>query len=284
VRKILRKFVTLVLLISLIGSIAYTSSASTAKSKNDMISSFTYRNSTVETYEDSNYRLVKYFENDICIQESLLIKDTGDIYYNDISSRMYTSKSLDNLTISNFNYVQKYNLSDFVTNFTEPETQNRAYEEPVTYSFIRSKSWYDDNAYNFARLYGGTSMKAYSTRSWVFAIGASFTLVCTALGFIPGVAGLILTAVEVVGGLLMDVLLVEEWYRDYFWKYMINQVYPTTDRFTAYSTEYVYERYKRYNLNDGGTDYELVYTSDYYNNSPEFQEELVNNIGYYFIF
>ena len=78
-KKLLRQIITLALLVSLIGSIAYTSSASTAKSKNDMISSSTYGNSTIETYEDSNFRLVKYFENDICIQQALLIKDTGDL-------------------------------------------------------------------------------------------------------------------------------------------------------------------------------------------------------------
>lgn len=246
--KLLRKIVTLVLLISLIGSIAYTSSASTAKSKNDMISSSNYGNSTIETYEDSNFRLVKYFENDICIQETLLIKDTGDLYYNDVSSRMYTSKSLDNLTISNFNYVQKYNVSDFVTYCEKPENQSKG----VSYSFIRSKGWYDDGVYHFASLYGGTDMYVYEAGNWAWNAGTALAIIVAVLAFIPNIAILITATVGLAGGLILQALYVKETYRDYFWKYMICQVYPTYDRFTAYSAA--------------------------------FCEELVNNIGYYFIF
>ena len=278
--KLLRKIVTLVLLISLIGSVAYTSSASTAKSKNDMISSSTYGNSTIETYEDSNSRLVKYFENDICIQQALLIKDTGDLYYNDISSRMYTSKSLDNLTISNFNYVQKYNVSDFVTYCEKPENQSKG----VSYSFIRSKGWYDDfDVWHFARLYGGTDMYVYEAGNWAWNAGTALAIIVAVLAFIPNIAILITATVGLAGGLILQALYVKETYRDYFWKYMICQVYPTYDRFTAYSAEYLYQREKRYTLNDGNTDWEQIYYSDYYGSSS-FWEELVNNIGYYFIF
>jgi hypothetical protein len=220
-------------------------------------------------------------ENDICIQQALLIKDTGDLYYNDISSRMYTSKSLDNLTISNFNYIQKYNVSDFVTYRETPESQTRG----VSYSFIRSKGWYDDfDVWHFARLYGGTGMNAYQVKDWSFPAGSAFSVVCAVLAQITNIAGWILSIAEVVGGIIIGALYAEEWYRDYYWKYMINQVYPTTDRFTAYSAEYLYRRDKRYNLNDGSTDFEQIYYSSYYDGSSAFCEELVNNIGYYFIF
>ena len=278
--KFLRKIVTLVLLISLIGSVAYTSSASTAKSKNDMISSSTYGNSMVETYEDSNFRLVKYFENDICIQQALLIKDTGDLYYNDISSRMYTSKSLDNLTISNFNYVQKYNVSDFVTYRETPESQTRG----VSYSFIRSRSWYDDGVYHFARLYGGTGMNTIKTRWWNIAAGTALAVVFQLLGGIPNIATAIYGWVAIGAGLTLEIILAEEYYHDYYWKYMINQVYPTIDRYTAYSSEFVYRTEKRYTINDGNVWWGETYYSNYYDGSSAFCEELINNIPYYFIF
>jgi hypothetical protein len=64
---------------------------------------------------------------------------------------------------------------------------------------------------------------------------------------------------------------------------MINQVYPTTDRFTAYSAEYLYQTDRRYNLPNYETAWETIYYTDYYASSA-FHEELVNNIGYYFIF
>ena len=280
--KLLRKIVTLVLLISLIGSVAYTSSASTAKSKNDMISSFTYGNGTIETYEDSNSRLVKYFENNICIQEALLIKDTGDLYYNDISSKMYTSKSLDNLTVSNFNYVQKYNVSDFVTYCEKPESQSKG--EGVSYSFIRSNSWYDDGVYHFARLYGGTDYNVYSTKYWYLAAGTAVSLVLSILFHIYNIEYYIELLIPAAGGFILSSILAVEWYRDNYWKYMINQVYPTTDRFTAYSSEFVYQTMKRYTLNNGDTEWEQIYYSNYYDGSSAFCEELVNNIPYYFIF
>ena len=280
-KKLLRQIITLALLVSLIGSIAYTSSASTAKSKNDMISSSTYGNSTIETYEDSNSRLVKYFENDICIQQALLIKDTGDLYYNDISSRMYTSKSLDNLTVSNFNYVQKYNVSDFVTYCEKPESQSKG----VSYSFIRSKGWYDDSdVWHFARLYGGTGVNIIKTRWWNFAVGTAVSLVLAVLCHINNIEYLVELLVPQAGGFILAAIFAEEWYRDYYWKYMICQVYPTIDRFTAYSSEFVYRTEKRYTLNSGDTEWEQIYYSNYYDGSSAFCEELVNNIPYYFIF
>jgi len=279
-KKLLRQIIALALLVSLIGSIAYTSSASTAKSKNDMISSSTYGNSTIETYEDSNFRLVKYFEDDICIQQALLIKDTGDLYYNDISSRMYTSKSLDNLTVSNFNYVQKYNESDFVTYCETPESQTRG----VSYSFIRSRPWYDDGVYHFARLYGGTGMNTIKTRWWNIAAGTAVAVVLAYLGDITNISTYIYRWVAIGAGFTLEIILADEYYHDYYWKYMINQVYPTTDRFTAYSSEFVYRTEKRYTINEGYTEWEQTYYSNYYDGSSAFCEELINNIPYYFIF
>lgn len=218
---------------------------------------------------------------------SIIDKRHWEIYYNDISSRMYTAKSLDNLTASKFNYVQKYNTSDFVTSYTEPTRDSDFYEEPVNYSYICCRPWYDDNVYNFARLYGGIYICSYTTNSWTIPIGTQFSVACVVLGFIDDIGSWIATFIDVVGGVILEIIFAKEIVKDYCWKYMINKIYPVTDRFTAYSGGFVYRTDRRYDLPDYTVAWETIYDSSYYYDyysSSAFHEELIDYIGYYFIY
>ena len=217
----------------------------------------------VSIVDSSDERIVVYYENDIQKQKAILYKESGEIYYYDLSLQNDLSRFFsDSDNISSKSYAEKYNIADFIVDMgvNDASVMDKdivAKISRTSYTLLKSKLTAEPSGERFYRyLYGYKDEKQYEQNSWHFKAGIAFSVVVTAIGYIPGIPGKV---AGVVGGALISAVTVQEWIKERFWVYKFNQTSPTVIEFVC-RNQFTYEKQKRVEINGDTGYWETFYT------------------------
>lgn len=207
--------------------------------------------SRISMQENDEKRIVVFYQNSVLKQVAILQKETGDIYYYDMSqcNAVMDSYSVNENSESRL-YTAKYNVQDFVQDSDAEEISN--IERSSLYSdsdfrYLKSKI-YEDMGQTYKRyLYGYTDSKQYEQNSWHFEAGTALTVVMAVIGFMTEVDPRI-AAIASAAGYLLSKLTTTEWIKEMFWVYKFRQTSPTTIEFVC-SLQFTYEKQRRVEVN-----------------------------------
>lgn len=287
--KIIHPLISFTIIFSLLLTVS-TVSASSESAINGNTATVAIGDGLLTIAEKDGFRIVQYVENGRCTQEAITSLETGDIYYKDLNNGKIKATNLNSakkIDLSEYTYDENYSISDFTTVIENPEIIPAPQTRGTFYYQIDTYGYYDDyNEYWAGYFFAGQGWEKYQSRSWHFPAGTALSVVTSVLGLlITGLTGLVTALVGVVGGFILNILSVNEWEKDYFWRYKIVQSSPEV--FTGYTAKYVYQTDTRYDLNNGDTDWETTYYSSYYDSyyqSSTFRDQLIQNIPYHFCF
>lgn len=215
----------------------------------------------------SDTSIVKYYEKDVLKQTTVYNKATGEIGYKEFDSK----KGLNEVKRE-----QKYRIEDFISQPTKRNMNNngqrlitgRSYQD---FSLLLSKIVYTNNQPYVRWLYGYTDQKAYNHYNWLFYAGTGISVIVAVVGgvvgyFVSQLASWIISAVGVVGGVIVSFLDISNHAIDYYWKYKFEQNHPTYQEFIC-TADFVYKTEMEYLVNNSlywettyeKPDYEIVF-------------------------
>lgn len=254
-KKLMKRIISLIIIATLLIS-PTTVNAATPTQDTKQIQSELHtielgNNSKINMVENDAKRIVAYYQGDTLKQLAVLQKETGDIYYYDVSE---CSIAFKNYSISENDvpktYTAKYNIRDFMLDTGAEkiyDINNTSVYSNQEFRYLKSKI-YDDLGQTYKRyLYGYTDSKQYEQNSWQFAAGTSLTVVMAVIGFMKTIDPRI-AALASAAGILLSALTTKEWIKELFWVYQFKQTSPTAIEFIC-SRTFTYEKQRRVEIN-----------------------------------
>lgn len=242
-------------------------------------------NSEVRIEDNSEKRIAEYYENDIKKQIAILNKDTGDIYYYDLSRQNVSLRNYsDNDILSTKSYTSKYNIQDFIQNdsvnyMSSLGIDSISTRSSTSFTFLKSKVVQISGQAYSRYLYGYTDSKQYKQNSWHFQAGVAVSVVMAAVGFLPGV-GPVVGVIGSAAGILLSALTVQEWIKELYWVYQFKQVSPSTLEFIC-SSQFTYQKLRRVEVNGDNGYWETIETEPDW--SIEYtRDDILTNPGLYY--
>lgn len=213
--------------------------------------------------DKADFCIVEYYENGCKMQTSILDKKSESLYYYDLKSEknnnaVRSTPYITSASLENSAYTEKYNVDDFKLDVFKSEGMSS--KTSKSFRYLDSLRFNNSGKEYIRKLYGYKDTKQTLEGTWVFKAGTAVSVILSIVGYIYGLPGLIESAVGIASGLVLGNFKLQEWHKNYFWKYKFVQTSPNSYSFIC-ADDISYIKKRKVEIDGDTSSWETFYTA-----------------------